>query len=290
MPRSGDLASRTALVSMTRSPTPAPWRRPLMTSLDVRPTRRLGDSMRSRLSFAARFDVAARLPRSALEESHEELDAVAARLLLDPPSSSSLNARTVIVPARTCGGGGNRVGRTVRSVRARRTGPGSFRSAVNGRGDPDRGVGARGAPPSSPRFQIRPTPGGQIAPGVTNGRARVNAAGRWKMPAKTCVAPLTIRVPVPSTRPAARYASMRAARRGATAKQSAGGRRNWGTAGLFCWNTHLGGAIDRAGSGCRRGAQGGREVDAHAGKGHSSEKIGVFCPEDLTLRPARIEK
>ena len=151
------------------------------------------------------------------------------------------------------------------------------------------GVGARGAPPSSPRFQIRPTPGGQIAPSVTNGRARVNAAGRWKMPTKTRLAPLAIRVPVPSTRPAARYASMRAARRGATAKQSAGGR-NWETAGLFCWNTHLGGAIDRAGSGCRRGAQGGREIDAHAGKGHSSEKSGFFCPEDLTLRPARIEK
>ena len=123
---------------MTRSPTPAPWTR----SLDVRPTRRLGDSMRSRLSFAARFEVAA-------------------RLLLDPPSSSSLNARTVIVPARTCGGGGNRVGRTVRSVRARRTGPMPFRSAVNGRGDPDRGRGrARSAavvaPISNPSHAGRP--------------------------------------------------------------------------------------------------------------------------------------
>ena len=58
------------------------------------------------------------------------------------PGSAELvepDARTVIVPARTCGGGGNRVGRTVRSVRARRTRPGSFQSAVNGRGDPDRG-------------------------------------------------------------------------------------------------------------------------------------------------------
>ena len=81
MPRSGDLASRMALVSMMRSPTPAPWR----LSLEMRPTRRLGDSMRSRLSLATR------------------LGDVAARLLLDPPSSSSLNARTVIVPARPCG-------------------------------------------------------------------------------------------------------------------------------------------------------------------------------------------
>ena len=42
------------------------------------------------------------------------------------------------------------------------------------------------------RFQIRPTPGGRIAPSVTNGRARVNAAGRWKMPTKTRVAPFAI--------------------------------------------------------------------------------------------------
>ena len=98
--------------------------------------------MRSRLSFAARLEVAA-------------------RLLLDPPSSSSLNARTVIVPARTCGGGGNRVERTVRSVRARRTGPMPVRSAVNGRGDPDRGRGrARSAavvaPISNPSHAGRP--------------------------------------------------------------------------------------------------------------------------------------
>ena len=209
MPRSGDLASRTALVSMTRSPTPAPWRRPLMPSLDVRPTRRLGDSMRSRLSFAARLEVAA-------------------RLLLDPPSSSSLNARTIIVPARTCGGGGNRVERTVRSVRARRTGPGSFRSAVDGRGDPDRGRGrARSAavvaPISNPSHAGRPdrakcderSRAGQRRGAMEN--AHENTRGTLR---DRCAGPID--------RPAARYASMRAARRGATAKQSAGGR-NWET-------------------------------------------------------------
>jgi len=270
MPRSGDLASRTALVSMTRSPTPAPWRRPLMPSLDVRPTRRLGDSMRSRLSFAARFDVAA-------------------RLLLDPPSSSSLNARTVIVPARTCGGGGNRVGRTVRSVRARRTRPGSFQSAVNGRGDPDRGrwrarSAAVVAPISNPSHAGRPdrakcderSRAGQRRGAMKN--ARENTRGT---PDDPCAGPID-----PSSG-AIRLDESSAAWRD---REQSAGERNWGTAGLFCWNTHLGGAIDRAGSGCRRGAQGGREVDAHAGKGHSSEKSGVFCPEDLTLRPARIEK
>ena len=226
--------------------------------------------MRSRLSFAARFEVAA-------------------RLLLDPPSSSSLNARTVIVPARTCGGGGNRVGRTVRSVRARRTGPMPFRSAVNGRGDPDRGRGrARSAavvaPISNPSHAGRPdrakcderSRAGQRRGAMEN--AHENTLGTPRDPCAGPIDPFS---------GAIRLDESSAARRDREAER---GWAELGNRGAFLLNTHLGGAIDRAGSGCRRGAQGGREIDAHAGKGHSSEKSGFFCPEDLTLRPARIEK
>ena len=62
-----------------------------------------------------------------------------------------------------------------------------------------------------------------------------------------------------------------------------------GNRGAFLLNTHLGGAIDRAGSGCRRGAQEAARLMHTQGRGIQVRKVG-FCPEDLTLRPARIEK